>query len=111
MDFDANTRKLIQSWMHAHVKFIGEVCQRLKSVSPQVGHQFDGDDEYLLVADGVGYHVEYEVDMNDGHIEFKAVPGRFLPSNFGQVWYNDKTRLHYEIERRCDQKETGILIQ
>jgi uncharacterized protein YcfJ len=111
MNFDATTRKLVQSWIRAHVKFIGEVANRLNTVSSRVGHQFDGDEEYLLTADGIGYHVEYEVDMTDGHIKFNAVPGRFVPSSAGMVWVNGKNRLHSEIERKCDQKETSLLIQ
>ena len=51
------TYKLIQAWMRAHVKFIGELTKRMCAVG-ECGHQFDGDEEYVITPDGAGYHGE-----------------------------------------------------
>lgn len=106
------TYKLVRSWMKAHVMFTRELVQRLQTVTSEpIGQPFgDEDNEYLITNSGIGYKVEYEINMNDGRLEFHAVPGRFANSNVGKIWVNGKTRLHSEIERNCDQKETSLII-
>ena len=113
MNFDPTTQKLVRAWMHAHVNFVREVVRRLQAVSDApIGQPFNGDDEeYLVTQDGHGYHVEHEVDMSNGMIKFNAIPGRFVQSSIGEIWINGRTRLHDEIERKCDQRETSLIIQ
>lgn len=80
------TARLIRAWMRAHTQFVREVVQRLKTVTDApIGQPYNGEDqEYLVTGDGVGYHVEYELDASNGMLEFKAIPGRFVPSNVGR---------------------------
>ena len=112
MNFDPTTQKLVRSWMRAHVYFVRECVKRLQTVSDApIGQPFDGDDhEYIVTQEGIGYAVEHDVDMDNGTLKLTAIPGRFVPSSQGQVWVNGKHRLHSEIERRCDQKESSLII-
>jgi len=107
------THKLIRAWMRAHVECVATIVRRMKTVTNEtIGQPFNTEDEeYLITGDGIGYHVVKELDVNNGRLEISGIPGRFVPSNHGPIWVNGKHRLHQEIERKFDNKETDLLIQ